>query len=84
MTRRRAKAAVLMLARENKVNGFISGQGIGTIHEMQGRQAPVHAIQTQMFGIPVFDFISTLRSASEVVCFVWVSRRRKHAQCLDF
>lgn len=71
MARRRAKAAVLVLARENKIDGFIPGQGIRTFHEMQWRQAPVYAIQAQMLGIPVFDFISTLSPASEVVCFLF-------------
>lgn len=53
MTRCRSEAAVLVLARQHKVDGLGAREGLGVAEEVQSGQAPVEAIETQMLRQPV-------------------------------
>lgn len=57
MTRRRSEAAVLVLARQHKVDGLGTREGFGVAEEVQRGQAPVEAIETQMLRQPVVIFV---------------------------
>lgn len=67
------KASVRVLAGHDKCDGVISWQRLGMAEQVQGRQAPIDAIQTKMLRQPVFEFVFSL-SAYE--CRVVQIRRR--------
>lgn len=48
MTRCGAKAAIVVLTRQDEVDSLIPGQGIGMSEEVQRRQPPVDSIQSKM------------------------------------
>jgi len=79
MARRSSKSAIIRLARKHEIYGFFSWEGIGSVEEMESIQAPVEAIEAEVFGEPVFELISTLRgvgSENELV--------GEHELCLGF
>jgi hypothetical protein len=60
MARGSAKATILILTRENKLQGLVPGQSIWMAEEMKGSQSPVHTIQPQVFGQPVVELVFSL------------------------
>lgn len=41
-----AKATIVPLTRQNKVDGLVTRQSSGVVEEMEGRQTPVYAIES--------------------------------------
>lgn len=66
VARRRSEPAIVTLTGENKGDGFVSGQCLGMVEKVEGRQAPVDAIEAQMLCQPVFQLISPLGRPSTV------------------
>lgn len=58
------EAAVRVQARHDKVQNVAARQGVGMAEQMQRRQPPVEAIQTQVFGEPVLELVFALRRVS--------------------
>ena len=56
-----AETTVVMLARQDELDSLRSRESIRMAEKMQSRQAPVDAIQTQVLGEPIFQFISALQ-----------------------
>lgn len=55
---------VLLLAGQHKVDGLVTWQSSGVVEEMQGGQAPVDAIESQMFREPILQLVSSLDGRS--------------------
>lgn len=62
----RSKSSIFMLAGEHKVDGFFARKRIWASEEVQPGQAPVNAVEPQMFCQPVFQFISSCIQALDV------------------
>lgn len=48
-----AKAAAVVLAREHKVYGAVSREGVRAAQQVQGDEAPVEAVEAEVLGQPV-------------------------------
>jgi hypothetical protein len=64
MSWRSAKPAIIRLTRKHEIYCFFSRKGIGTVEEMEGVETPVEAIETKMFGEPVFKLVFALGDVS--------------------
>ena len=62
MTGRSAEASVCVLASEDEVNSFVTRQGLWKPEQMECSQAPVYAIQSQVFGQPIVELIFSLQN----------------------
>jgi hypothetical protein len=58
MPGRSPKTAILPLAAQHKRDGFVSRQSIGASKQVQGCEAPVKAVETQVLGEPVFELVA--------------------------
>lgn len=74
MARRSTEAAIVVLAGQHKVNGLLPRQRIGVAQEMQSRQAPVYAIESQVLCQPIFQFVLPLmvRRQSSFLDFIFL------------
>jgi hypothetical protein len=60
MPRRCTKTPIICLTREYKIYSFLSREGIRTVEKMESVEAPVEAVEPEVFGKPVFKFVFTL------------------------
>lgn len=59
------EAAVIVEAGEDEVEDALAGQGVRMAEQMQGSQAPVEAIEAEVFGQPVLELVLALRGSVE-------------------
>lgn len=64
MARGSTETAIIMHTREDKVEDSGARESIWVSQEMQRRQSPVEAVETQMFGEPVLELIFALERVS--------------------
>jgi len=60
MARSGTKTSTLMLTRKDEFEGGVAGESFGVTQKMQSCQTPVDAVQSEMFGEPVLEFIFPL------------------------
>lgn len=60
MTGRCTKPTVVVLARQDEFDGFVTRQGIWPTKQMQRSQSPVDTIESQMLCEPIFKLVSSL------------------------
>jgi hypothetical protein len=65
----RAKAAAVMQAREDKVENLSARKSTPVAQQMQRRQSPIEAVQTQMLGEPVLELVLALERVSAGLCW---------------
>ena len=54
------EAAIVMLAGEDKIDCLLAGECLGTTEQMQCRETPIDAIQTEVLCQPIVEFVSSL------------------------
>jgi hypothetical protein len=64
MARCSTETAVIMQTRQDKVEDVSAREGVWVSQQMQGRQSPVEAVEPQMFGEPVLEFMFALERVS--------------------
>ena len=64
MARSSTEAAALVQTREKKVKDAVAGEGVRVAEQMQGRQPPVQAVETQVLGEPVLELVFALGRVS--------------------
>jgi hypothetical protein len=84
MIRSRSETAILMSARQDELDGLISRQPVWTAQQMQRGQTPVDAIETEMLGQPVLEFVFSLSANECQVRHSWVKRKAGDGQYPGF
>lgn len=79
MPRSSTETAIIMQTREDKVEDVTARESVWLSQEMQGRQSPIEAVETQMFGEPVFELIFALERVSAGLDG-WVLARPRRAE----
>lgn len=64
MARGCPEAARVVQTREDEVEDLGAREGVRAAQEMQGSQAPVEAVEAQMFGEPVLELVFALERVS--------------------
>ncbi len=62
--RSRAETSIGMLTGQNKDEYFLSGQRIRMTQQVERRQTPIQAAETQMLGMPVLQIVLVLPGRS--------------------
>lgn len=65
--RRSAKPAIRFLAREDEVDCFGAGKGVGMVEKVESCQAPVDAVETEVFSVMVFELVFALYKNSSAL-----------------
>jgi len=66
VARSRTEAAVFMLTGKHKVDGLVPREGVRAAQQMEGRETPVKAVESQMFSQPVFILVFARVEALDV------------------
>jgi len=64
VARSSAEAAILVQTREDEIEQFCTRQAVWVAQQVQRSESPVQAVETQMLGEPVLDFVFALEWVS--------------------
>lgn len=77
-----AKSAVLVQARQHKVQDVVAREGVRVSEQMQRSQSPVEAVQAQVLGEPVLELVFALgRVSAGLDGWLLARPRRSYALC---